>query len=383
MTKPTRKQIILIIIGVIILAAIIYGFLPGAEPVETATVKIAPMQVIIEEEGETYVKQPYVISSPVAAFAHRIDLDAGDFVEAGDTLVVLAPPIAVILDPRSRAEAKARVEGARASLEQAESQAEQAIRIRNRIERLAAAESATKEQVESAQAEAARAVAARNAARAELRAALATLGANRAPGQEGVEQVLTAPISGSILAVHRRSEGPVNAGEPLIEMGDIERLEVHTEVLSRDAVRIAPGMRVVLGQWGGEKSLEATVARVEAQGKVVISALGVEERRVQVVSELQTPPENRAGLGSGYRVLAKFVVWKDDQVLQVPNSATFRTEEGWGIFVVEDEKAVRRTITIGKQTGLAAQVVDGLAEGEVVIVHPDEKLVDGAKVEVN
>ena len=383
MTKPTRKQIILIIIGIIILVAIVYGFLPGATPVETATVKFAPLQVIVEEEGETYVKQSYVISSPVAAFLRRIDLDPGDGVEEGEPLVVLEPPRSVILDPRSRTEATARVEAAQASLEQAESQVEQAIRVRDRIERLAGAESATREQVEEARTQAAQAIAARNAARAELSAARAVVDAAKGPGQQPVEQVLTSPISGRILAVHRRNEGPVQAGDPLLEIGDIEELEVRIEVLSQDAVRITPGMRVVLDQWGGETPLEATVSRVESQGKVVISALGVEERRVQIIAEIQSPPEMRAGLGSGYRVLAQFVIWEDEDVLQVPASAIFRTAQGWGVFVVENEKAMQRTISIGQQTGLAAQVLDGLSQGDVVIVHPDEEIADGTAVEVD
>src|SRR5680860_406369 len=256
MTKPTRKPLTLIVLGVIILAAIIYGFLPGAVPVETAAVKHAPLQVIVEEEGETYVKQPYVISSPVTAFMRRIDLDPGDRVETGDTLVVLEPPRSIILDPRSRTEATARAEAAEASLEQAESQVEYAISVRDRIERLARAESATQEQLEEARMQTDRALAARNAARAELDAARALVNTAKGPDQQSIEQVLTSPISGRILAVHKRSEGPVQIGEPLVEVGDIEELEVQIEVLSQDAVRIDRGMRVLLDQWGGERPLE-------------------------------------------------------------------------------------------------------------------------------
>lgn len=381
MMKPTRKQVILIILGLLIVAAVIYGFLPGAVPVSTATAQVSPLQVTVEEEGETYVKQPYTISSPVAAYLHRIDLEPGDFVEKGEALALLGSPRPVFLDSRTRAEARARVTAARASLERAESQEEQAVRARDRLQRLASAESATKEQVEAAQTQAASAIAARKAAMAELKAALVQAGAAANPGGRTVEQVLTAPVSGRILVVHRRSEGPVNAGDPLLEMGDIKQLEVRIDVLSRDAVRIAPGMRVVLEQWGGGQPLEATVSRVESQGKVVVSALGVEERRVRVIAELESSPDVWEGLGSGYRVMAKFIIWEEDEVLQVPASAVFRTGEGWGIFVVEEGKAVRRTIRIGKQSGLAVQVLDGLVEGEKVIVHPDDKVGDGVKVE--
>lgn len=382
MNKPTRKQIILIIIGILIIGAIIYGFLPGAVPVETATVKSDSLQVTIEEEGKTYVEQHYTISSPVAAYVRRINLDAGDIVEEGDVLVQLEPPRSTILDSRTRAQAEARVEAAGASLEQAETQAEQAIKERNRLERLADAGSATRQQLEQAQTEAARAIAARNAARAELATARAAVSsATDESGRLPVRDVLRAPASGHVLAVHHKSEGAINAGEPLIEIGNTDSLEVRVDVLSEDAVRIAPSMRVVLEQWGGGIPLEASVTRVERQGNEEISALGVEEQRVQVIAELKSSSEKWNELGSGYRVLAQFIIWEDGNVLQVPASALFRTEKGWAVFVVEDGEAVRQTVSIGRQTGLAAQVLKGLSEGDAVIVHPGSEIEDGVKVE--
>ncbi|MEX2403826.1 MAG: efflux RND transporter periplasmic adaptor subunit [Balneolales bacterium] len=383
MIKLTRKQIILIITGVLIVGAIIYGFLPGAESVETATVESSPLQVIVEEEGETYVEQHYIISSPVTAFVRRIDLDPGDVVQEGTPLVELEPPRSTILDPRSRAEAEARIEAAEASLEQADTQAEQAINERDRMERLAMAESATRQEAEQAQAEASRAIAARNTARAELAAARAAAETADELVPLTVGRVLRSPASGRVLAVHGRSERHISPGEPLLEIGDTDQLEVQVEVLSQDAVRISPGMRVVLDQWGGETPLEASVTRVERQGSVVVSALGVEERRVQVIAELISPPETWADLGSGYRVLAQFIIWEDDNVLQVPTSALFRTEEGWDVFLVEKDRAVRRTVTIGQQTGLAAQVLEGLSDGDIVIVHPNDAIEDGARVETD
>lgn len=382
MKKPTRKQIILTAAGVLIAALIIYGFLPGAEPVETETVKSAPLQVIVEEEGETYVKDRYTVSSPGAGFLRRIAPEPGDIVEEGAPLAELEPPRSSLLDRRSQAEANARAEAAEASLRQAESQAEQAVNERDRLERLAERGAATRKQTEDAQAEAARAMAARNAAQAELAAARAAAdpaGGGNGPVSEN--QVLRSPVTGRVLTVHRKSEGYVNAGEPLIDVGNTDSLEVRVEVLSQDAVRIAPGMRVMLDQWGGETPLEATVTRVEQQGRVVVSALGVEERRVQVRASIESPQEIRAGLGSGYRVLAQFVIWEDDDVLQVPTSALFRTEEGWAVFVVEDNHAVRREVEVGRQTGLAAQILEGLDEGDMVIVHPGSGIEDGVQVE--
>src|SRR5690625_628745 len=380
MTKLTRKQIILIIISVLIAGAIIYGFLPGAISVQTEVVAVAPMQVIVEEEGETFVEQQYIISSPVAAFVRRINLDPGDVVEAGDPLIELEAPRSVILDPRSRLEAEARVAAAEASLEQAETAAEQLVIERDRLERLYEAESATRQNVEHARSEAARALASRNAASAELAAARAALGSVNSEDYP-VGQVVRAPVSGNVLTIHGKSERFVNPGEPLLEIGDTSQLEVHVEVLSQDAVRISPGMRVLLDQWGGENPLEARVTRVEQQGRVVVSALGVEERRVQVVAELVSPAEERIGLGSGYRVLAQFIIWEEEQVLQVPVSALFRTEEGWGVVVVDEGRSVRKEASIGRRSGLSAQVVDGLREGEIVITHPDDSIEEGVKVE--
>ena len=383
MNKPTRKQLILIITGLIIVGVIIYGFLAGSVAVETATVRYAPLQVIVEDEGETYVEEHYIISSPVAGYIRRVNWEPGDVVEEGAALIQLEAPRSAMLDSRSRAEAEARVEAAEASLEQAETLAEQAVIERDRIERLAEAGSATRQQVEQTRAEAAGAVASRNTARAELMAARAAVGNTDGPGQQPLGQVLGAPASGRVLAVYGKSARHVNPGEPLIEIGDTERLEIRIDVLSQDAVRISPGMRVVLDQWGGEVPLEASVTRVEHQGRVVVSALGVEERRVQVIAELQSPPEAWTNLGSGYRVLAQFIIWEDDNVLQVPTSALFRSGENWTVFVVENDRAVRRTVTIGRQTGLAAQVLDGLSEGDRVIVHPDAAIDDDVRVETD
>src|SRR5690625_12453 len=244
MTKPTRKQIILIITALVILGALIYGFLPGAATVQTEVVASAPMQVIVEEEGETFVEQHYIISSPVAAFVRRIDLDPGDIVEAGAPLIELEPPRSILLDPRSQLEADARIEAAEASLEQAETAARQAVNERDRLERLFEAESATHQNVELARSEASRALASRNAARAELAAARAASGSGDLENYP-VRHIVRSPVAGSILAIYEKSERFVNPGVPLLEIGDIHQLEVRVEVLSQDAVRITPGMRVL------------------------------------------------------------------------------------------------------------------------------------------
>lgn len=378
MEKNRRKIIIRVTMVLLIVAAIVYGFWPQAIPVQTATVERAPLQVIVEEEGETRVTERYIITSPLAASVRRIGLKAGDMVEQGQALAQLDPPQPAILDSRSHAGARARVESAEAMLEQAEAAANRAINERDRIERLAAGGSATQQAVDMAVADANQAIAARNTAQAELAAARAALGQGTASSSAG--EIVRSPVSGRILTVHRQSEGHINPGEPIMEIGDTGNLEIRVDILSQDAVRVQPGTRVIIDQWGGDHELEAVVRQVEPQGFTVISALGVEEKRVLVVSDFVTPAEERESLGSGFRVLARFVIWEDEDVLQVPTGALFRTGNGWGVFTAENGTAVMKEVTLGHRAGLAAQVLSGLSEGEIVITHPDNAVADGARI---
>lgn len=395
MKPKQRKRLILATIAIVVLGAILYGFLPEPVEVEVAVVDKSPMQVIVEEEGETRVANSYVVSSPVAAFAQRIDLEEGDFVEKGQVLVRLEPPRPVILDPRTRAEAVARVEAAEAALQQAEEQAEAAAAVarqasdeQERIQRLHEAGSATEQAVEQAVAQAQQANASLNAARAAVATVRAELAAARAVlqyestgiNERTFQEALRAPVSGRILKIHRKSEGMVNPGEPLIEIGDTSDLEVHVDVLSQDAVKITPGTRVLLGEWGGETDLEASVKRVEPMAFTSVSSLGVEEQRVTVVAGITSEPDKWERLGAGYRILARFVLWEEDSVLQVPNSALFRTDEGWSLFAIEDDIAVPRQVTVGHQSGLYAQILSGVEEGEEVIAQPERTIEAGTKV---
>ena len=396
MTSLTRKRIILIALGVLVLAAVIYGFLPDPHPVQTATVQRGPLRVIIEEEGQTQVEERYEISSPVAAFARRIDLEVGDLVQAGQPIVQLEPPRSAILDPRTRAEAAARSDAARAALAQASEQAQAADAVADlatlefsRIEQLQADGSATRQTLEQAAAEAEQAEANRLAARATVAAAQADLAAARSALQGGasggsgmsVQDVLRAPAAGRVLAVHRRSEGHVNPGETLVEVGDTERLDVRIDVLSQEAVRIHPGTRVILDLWGGDVLLEAEVDRIEPDAFTDVSSLGVKERRVTVVANLVSSPQAWSNLGAGYRVLARFIVWEETNVLQIPTGAVFQTDEGQAVFVVENGRAIRRSVTLGQQGGLTVQILSGVTEGDVVIVHIDSEIEDGMRVE--
>jgi HlyD family secretion protein len=374
-----------------VLAAVIYGFLPERIPVEVASVERGPLQVIVEEEGETQVEQRFVISSPVYAFARRIDLKEGDLVSRDQALVRLEPPRSSMLDPSTRVEVLSRVTAAEARLAQAlqQTRAAEAIAERGteeyrRTERLFEAGSAMKQTLEQARAEASRATADAEASRSAVDAARADVTAARAALEYGdgeslqVRETLRSPIAGRVLIIHRESEGMVNPGEPLLEVGDTGALEVRVDVLSQDAVRIEPGTRVLLDQWGGGDTLRATVKRVQPQGVTEISSLGVEEKRVTVVAELDS---SAAGLAAGYRVLARFIVWEGDNLLLVPTSALFRSAGGWSVFSMEDGVAVRKSVQIGHQTGLMAEVLSGLEEGDEVIVHPANTIEEGTRVE--
>jgi len=382
MDRTLRKRLWIGGIAAVVLLGVVYLLLPGRVPVRTAAVRRAPLQLIVEQEGRTEVADRYAISAPVAAFVQRIELEVGDVVAAGQPVVRLEPPRAAILDPRSRGEAAARVEAAQGALDQAQAAAAQAETDRQRTERLAAGGSATRQALEQARSNAEQAAARLVAARGDLAAARATL--SRLNGQGGlrVQQVLLAPTAGRVLAVRRRSEGQVMPGDTLVVVGNTTRLQIRADVLSEDAVRIHPGTPVLIDQWGGDTPLQAAVARVEPQGFTQVSSLGVEEQRVPVVANLTSSPAAWAGrLGSGYRVLARFVVWSSPSALQVPTSALFRSGEGWAVFAIERGRAARRTVTIGHQTGFATEILSGVKAGDTVIVHPGNDVADGKRVE--
>jgi len=391
MKRPTRKQLIWFGGGALLLAALVYGFLPDPVPVQTAVVERAPLEVSVEEEGTTRVVEHFVVTAPVAGYLRRIEVAGGDPVAAGQPLASLEAPRAADLDPRTQAGTAARAEAARAAVAAAEEQAraaetvaQQAEAERERTARLVEAEAATRQALDRAEAEARQAAAARDAARAAAAAARADLAAARAagaPAAEGsaVRQVIRAPAAGRVLSVHRRDAGPVQPGEPLLEIGDTGALEAVVDVLSQDAVRIPHGARVVFEQWGGDDVLTGTVRRVEPGAFTRVSALGVEEQRVRVVVALDEGSAP-SGLGSGYRVLARFVLWEGASVLQVPTGALFRSGGSWAVFTAENGRAVHRTVSIGHRAGLAAEVVSGLPEGSVVIVHPDDRVAAGVRV---
>jgi HlyD family secretion protein len=389
-----RARIGTILLAIAVAAGLVYGFAPRPVPVDTAAVIRGPLAETVEEEGRTRVKDRYVIAAPVTGLMRRITFKVGDGVRAGQVLAVIEPRRSDALDPRSRLQAEAQVQAAKAALGAAEENARAAIAQAGLAqEELVRAESLYRsafispQALDKARTEATRAQAARlaaehaaNVARFELKTARAALAqAARLPVPGEVFPV-RAPVDASVLKLVRESEGTVLAGEPLLEIGNPLALEVEVEVLSTQAVKILPGAKVLLDRWGGEATLQGMVRVVEPAGFTKISALGVEEQRVRVIVDFTSPREQWRRLGDGYRVEARFVVWEDPAVLQIPASALFRHDNGWAVFVVEKARAKLKPVEIGHRAGLVAQVVSGLAVGETVISHPDDKVRDGVRV---
>jgi HlyD family secretion protein len=205
-----------------------------------------------------------------------------------------------------------------------------------------------------------------------------TAGSNGTPPGETVP--VRSPIDGVILKAPHECEGPVRTGEPLLEVGDTAALEIEVDVLSADAVRIKPSMKVLFDRWGEAKSLEGIVRTVEPVGFTKVSALGVEEQRVLIISDFTSPFEQWQRLGDGYRVEARFIIWHEDNILQVPASSLFRFQDGWAVFIMEGGRAIRRTVEIGQQNGLVAQILEGLQAGDQVIDHPSDEVENGIRV---
>ena len=387
-------MIIIITAGVIL--AIVYGFIPKPVPVDLVKVSRGPLRVTVEEEGKTRVKDRFVLSSPVAGFMRRIKLDVGDRVQRGQTLVEVEPLKSNLLDPRSHAAAEAAVSSAEAALKVEEERvraaaadAEYSRRNLERIKKLFEGGYVAKDVLEQAETGAKRAEAnllsaeaAVKVARFELDRALTALRHSAAEDTRIQGKIVTilAPVNGSVIKIYRESEGVVQSGEPLMDIGDPEKMEVKVEVLSADAVKIKPGTPVLFERWGGNSTLSGTVRVVEPAGFTKISSLGVEEQRVLVIVDITSINKGERSLGDGYRLEASFIIWEGKDILQVPASALFRKQDGWAVFVVKNNKALKHEVKVGQRTGLAAEILSGLTESEWIISHPDNSIEDGTRV---
>jgi HlyD family secretion protein len=391
-----KRRLIWIVIGVALLALALLALRPVPVEADMGRVTRGPLVESVDEDGRTRIKDRYVVAAPVSGRLLRVELDEGDPVIAGRTVLASIEPAEPRLqDPRDFAETTARILAAETALERARAERERAraaeilaLKERERIAGLHEEGVTSPQERDRAEYEATAAsesvrVADRTVQIANYELELARAARIR-PGSGSPDAGpfdLRSPVDGRVLRVLQESSAVVVAGAPVLEIGDSEDLEIAVDVLSQDAVRIRPGDLVVLEHWGGERPLEARIRVVEPSAFTKISALGVEEQRVWVVADLQSSAAERARLGDGYRVEARIIVWQAEDVLQVPVGALFRLpDEGWAVFVHRAGRAELRSVERGHANGLFAQITDGLEEGDEVILHPGERVGDGVRV---
>ncbi len=394
--------------GALLAVVLGYAFAPRPIVVDMGEAKRAPMVVTIDEEAKTRVRDAYVVSAPIAGRLLRVEVEPGDAVEAGETTIARMLPLnPSALDIRTREQAKASVEVAEAALrvaradinktmadqELADHELERARTLRksgtvsqaalDQAQREARAAGASLDMAKAA-------ISMREADLANARARLISFGEGTigvTGPQAGADAIpLAAPVSGRILQVMQKSATTLAAGTPILEIGDIANdLEIVAELLSTDAVRVAPGNRVIVERWGGPDALGGVVERVEPWGFTKYSALGVEEQRVKVIIRFTDPIEQRASLGHGFRVETRIVIWEAEEALTVPSSALFRqgaeSAGGWAVFTVEAGRARLTPVEVGRNNGVQAQILSGIDAGVEIVLYPGPGLTDGASVE--
>lgn len=383
----------LIASALVVAAIVVVALWPESMEVDVVRAERGPMRVTVDEDGETRVRDRFVVTAPVAGRVQRIEIEPGDVVTRGRTVVArIMPAESPLLDPRTRVELQAAVEAANAAVGQARAERQRAVttldRARTTLRRqreLAKAGVIAVDDLEAAETAVATAEDALKAAefaerRAESEHQLARARLS-APATAGRAVDVLAPIDGTVLKRLRESEGVVPVGEPLVEIGEPGRMEIVADLLSTDAVRVSSGAEVLVEQWGGAHTLHGRVRRVEPSGFMKVSALGVEEQRVNVIIDFADPAA-AARLGDGYRVEVRIVLWQEDDVLKVPVGSLFRQGEGWAVFAVEMGRARLREVQLGQRNEIEGQILGGLDPGETVVLHPPDTLMDGMTVTV-
>jgi HlyD family secretion protein len=359
--------------------------------VEIMEAKRGPMLVTVDEEGRTRVKDRYVVSAPLMGNLARIELRPGDPVEPGTVVARLVPLAPPLLDARSRVEAEARVAAAAAARKQSYATIDRARTALafadNELARqrgLSTSGAIAPSVLERAELEArtmrenlASAEFGARVADHDLQMAQAVLGRLGGSHVEDDQLDLTASVRGRVLRVIQQSEGVVQPGTPLLEIGDPAALEIVVAVLTSDAVHIEQGARVQIERWGGQKPLAAHVRLIEPSADTRVSALGVEEQRVNVLVDLDAPQSQWSRLGDGYRVEARITVWESKDTLTVPASAVFRRTGSWAVFKVKDGVARVVSIDVGERSPELVEIKSGLQAGDRVVAHPSERLADG------
>ena len=393
--KP--RTIGLVGIGAAVMLGLAYiSFREDPVPVDLHYVARAPLQVTINADGVTRVRDIYAVASPISGTALRSPVAVGDRVVSGETVVAVVQPMTPsLLDSRSQAQAEAAVNEARAALHVAETdlaraQNDQALAQSqfNRTQTLVERDVASLTRLEDAAQRLALANAEVEAAQARIAMANSTLVREQSMLQVPTASAranssccmeLRAPADGVVLSVASESERPVVTGDPLVTIGDPTELELVADLLSTDAVRIAPGARAMVDRWGGAALLEAELDRISPSARTKVSALGIEEQRVDAVFNITSPLADRRALGDGFAVFVRIIEWEDDDALNVPLSALFKRDGVWSVFVVEDEIVREQAVTLGRRNAQFAQILDGLIEGDAVIMHPNDTISAGQR----
>ncbi len=396
--KLNPRNIILGLIGLLAAGGLaVVAFRTEPIPVDLAPVARGPMQVTVDADGETRIREVYEVSAPVSGTALRSPVDVGDRVVAGETVVAVVEPVApALLDARARLqaeaalrEAEAAFHGAGSELARAEEDLAYAQSQFDRAQTLVERGVASVTRLEDASQMLASRQAGRQAAQSQLeaaasardRAAAALIEPGAARGTDGDCCIpILAPISGVVLAVDQISERPVNVGARLVSLGDPTDLEIIADLLSSDAVRLAPGAPAAVERWGGTPPLAARLRAVEPVARTKVSALGVEEQRVDARFDILSPPADRPGLGGGFAVFLRIVEWEAEDVLQVPLSALFRRGEQWHVFAASGGIAREVEVGVGRRNNRMAEVTGGLQPGMAVVTHPNDALADGAAI---
>lgn len=375
------------------------AFRPRPVPCDIVAIERGALSVRVEEDGRTRLTDRYIVSAPIAGRLDRIALRPGDDVLASDTVLArIAPSDPDLLDDRARAEAEARVRAttaaldrANAELRRAEAQLEYARTQYGRVLDAAGSGAGTTKEVDDALLEVRTSEQSQAAARFSLEIArfeleqaqaalLQTTGDDLPDANQRAIFEVQSPITGKTLRVMRESAGVVSPGDELVELGSLDALEIEVDVLSDHAVRVLPGAPVTLTGWGGESTLSGVVRLVEPSGFTKVSALGVEEQRVNIIIDFVDPVSARSTLGDNFRVEVSIVVWESPEEIVAPLGALFRDGEGWATFVVESGRARLRHVTIGERSSSHAQITGGLAEREQVIVFPSDRISEGVRV---
>lgn len=387
------RRALLVGAAVVVLAVLVLAFRPEPVPVDLASVSRGTVEVAVEEDGRTRARDRYELAAPVAGSLRRIEVDPGFEAAEGEVLARIDAPEAQLSDPRTAAQLRARIESARARVERARAQVEAAeaatVEAREEVRRQevlmeqgAGSESAlerARAMLRAREAEARSAEFAVQAAEGEVRDL--ELALSRPADGPGETLELRAPVDGVVLRVHRESGGTVSPGEPLLELGDPDALELVVDLLSQDAVRVRAGAEARVTRWGGEEELPARVRLVEPAGFTRTSALGIEEQRVNVILDPVGDAAAWERLGDGFRVEVRIILEQAPDVLRVPAGALFRRGEEWGAFRAVDGRLEEVTVEVGRRSQAEVEVVGGLEEGDRVVVYPSDRVEDGARFE--